>query len=301
MELFKAGDVSVATIIEREGPQRTAQQLLPSSDYETARAYMRELDPFVYLPGGNQIYNTYQSFVLRIDGKIIIIDTCTGENAKGRPAHFNFNKQPWLDNLAAEGIAFEDVDMVICTHQHVDHVGWNTRLEGRDVSGRWVPTFPNAKYIFGRAEYEYWEDQVRKGRTLPGMIWTDSCLPVVEAGQADLVEADHRLSNRIWLQPTFGHTPGHFCVNVDAGEGQRIIFSGDLMHHPVQCREPDWSSFACEDPAQAAITRREFLEEVADTGTIIVPEHFPFPTAGRVERDGDRFRYRFLRPWSESF
>ena len=223
MRLFSVADVEVGTVIEREGPQRTTQQLLPTSDYETARAYMRELDPFVYLPGGNQIYNTYQSFVLRIDGKIILIDTCTGENTKGRPAHFNFPKQAWLDNLKAEGIAFEDVDMVICTHQHVDHVGWNTRLEGRDVSGRWVPTFPNAKYIFGRLEYEYWEQQVRNGRALAAMIWTDSCLPVVEAGQADLVEADHRVSNRIWLTPTFGHTPGHFCVNVDAGAAHHLL------------------------------------------------------------------------------
>lgn len=289
MQLFGFGDAVVSTIIEREGPQRKTLELFPDADARRAKAHFLEMESFVYLPASDRIYNTYQSFLLQFGGRNIVIDTCVGEN-KARPPHFAlYPKKPWLDNFASTGLSFDDVDTVICTHLHVDHCGWNTRL----VDGRWVPTFPKATYYFTETEYAYWEQKTREGYELPGRIWTDSCLPVVTAGQAKLVAMDHRFDDDMWLSPTPGHTPGHVCINVCKG-GQHVVFTGDLMHHALQCREPDWSSCFCEDREASARTRRTFLESVAGTGTIVVPEHFPFPTAGRVERDGPGFRYRFI-------
>jgi len=295
MKLFSIDDVEVSALIEREGPQRKTRELFPLADGERARAHLREMEPFLYLPASDRIYNTYQSFLVRIGGRTILIDTCVGEN-KARPPQFAYPKTPWLEALAEERLSFEQIDLVICTHLHVDHVGWNTRL----INGRWVPTFPKARYLFGRVECEYWEEQVNKGNDLAGRIWTDSCLPLIHAGRVDLAEMDARLAPNLWLSPAPGHTPGMFCVNVVSATGRRIMFVADVLHHPIQCREPDWSTCFCADPRGAAQTRRQLFEEIADTDVIIVPEHVPFPTAGRIEADGERFRYRFAFPWWRS-
>jgi len=297
MELFSIGDVRVSALIEREGPQRKTAELFPAADPELAARHFREMEPFLYLPASDRIYNTYQSFLVRTPGKTILIDTCVGEN-KARPPQFSaYPKKPWLDAFAAEGLSFEDIDLVICTHLHVDHVGWNTRL----INGRWEPTFPNARYIFGRVECEYWEARVNAGDDLAGRIWTDSCLPIIRSGRLDLVEMDADLGGGMKLRPAPGHTPGMFCVEFACGGKerikQRIMFVADVLHHPIQCREPSWSTCFCVDPVQAATTRRELFEEIADSDVIIVPEHVPFPTAGRIESDGERFRYRFAFPW----
>jgi glyoxylase-like metal-dependent hydrolase (beta-lactamase superfamily II) len=293
MKLFSCDNVQISALIEREGPQRRTTELFPGADRERARAHFREMEPFLYQPASDRIFNTYQSFLVRIPGRTILIDTCVGEN-KARPPQFAaYPKTPWLEALAAEGLSFDQIDVVICTHLHVDHVGWNTRL----VGGRWEPTFPNATYVFGRVECEYWEEQVNKGHDLAGRIWMDSCLPLIRAGRAELVETDARLGTNVWLSPAPGHTPGMFCVNVISGGGRRVMFVADVLHHPIQCREPDWSTCFCVDPIEAARTRRRLFEEVADTDAIIVPEHVPFPTAGRIVTDGERFRYRFAFPW----
>jgi glyoxylase-like metal-dependent hydrolase (beta-lactamase superfamily II) len=228
-----------------------------------------------------------------VGGRTILIDTCVGDN-KARPPHFAaYPKFPWLEALKAEGVGFDQVDMVINTHLHVDHVGWNTRL----VNEQWVPTFPKATYVFGRLECEYWQEQMNKGHDLPGRIWTDSILPIIQAGKADLVEMDARLAPNLWLSPAPGHSPGMFCVNIISNTGKRIMFVADAIHHPIQAREPDWSTCFCADPVQAAKTRRALFEEIADKDVVIVPEHVPFPTAGRIKSDGDRYRYVFAFPW----
>ena len=288
MRPFQVGDFSVSSIIEREGPIRTPAVMFPTSDPQLAARHLSEIGANTWSPTSGILFNTYQTFVLRRGGEVILIDTCVGEN-KARPPHFNYSKQPWLDGFARQKLTFEEVDVVINTHLHVDHCGWNTRL----VDGRWMPTFPRAKYYMGRVEFEYWGQQMRQGWELPGRIWTDSALPLVESGHAQLVEVEAELAGDIRLIPTPGHTPGHFCVAVES-RGEKAIFVGDLMHHPLQCREPQWSSCFCVDPQHAARTRRQFFESVADTGTIIVPEHFPYPTAGRITRDGGAFRWKFL-------
>jgi glyoxylase-like metal-dependent hydrolase (beta-lactamase superfamily II) len=288
MKPFTIGEFQVSSIIEREGPIRPAAVMFPTSDPQIAARHLQEIGSNTWSPTSGILFNTYQTFVLRRRQEIVLIDTCVGEN-KARPPHFNYPKPPWLDGFARQGIEFEGVTAVINTHLHVDHCGWNTRL----VNGRWVPTFPRATYYMGRTEFDYWEQQTRQGWELPGRIWTDSALPLVELGRARLVDTDAVITEGIRLMGTPGHTPGHFCVNVES-QGKRAIFVGDLLHHPLQCREPEWSSCFCVDPVLAATTRRQFFELVADTETIIVPEHFPYPTAGRIVRDGASFRWKFL-------
>jgi glyoxylase-like metal-dependent hydrolase (beta-lactamase superfamily II) len=183
-----------------------------------------------------------------------------------------------------------DIDYVFCTHLHIDHTGWNTRLEG----GKWVPTFPKAKYIFYRKEYEHWE----KAAAGPPPyvhdpnVWRMNCQPIVEAGRAQLVDDTFSLDDTFFLSVTPGHTPHHCCVHIRS-KGQEAIVTGDLMHHPLQCREPDWSTIFCWDKEMAASSRRSFLGKHAGTGMLVMPIHFPHPTAGRIEADGVRFRYRF--------
>ncbi len=288
MKPITVGDFGISSIIERDGPWRRPAAMFPTCDPAVAARHLRRMDPVHYAPASDLLVITYQTLVVRTPHHTILIDTCTGED-KGLPAPMDFPKQPWLDGFAAHGLAFDDIDYVFCTHLHVDHVGWNTRL----IDGRWVPTFPNAKYIFSRREYEFWETENDRGADPPGPVWRDSCRPVVEAGQALLVDDDWELEDGIWLTPTPGHSPGHVCVNVRS-QGQRAVFTGDLMHHALQCIEPDWSTCFCADPAMAARSRRGVLEDVADTDTIVVPTHFPGPTAGRVVGHDESWRFQFL-------
>lgn len=283
------GDVAVSSIIERDGPWRRPAEMYSHVDPALARARLLELEPFVYDRERDLLVITYQTFVVKTRHHVILIDTCAGENKQGLGPKLDFPKKPWLDGFAAHGLAYEDIDYVLCTHLHFDHCGWNTRL----VDGRWVPTFPNAKYLFSRREYEFWEEQTRISADPPGMVWTESCLPIVEAGQARLVDDDYALDDEIWLTPSPGHTPGHVCVNLRSN-GQRAIFTGDLMHHAVQCLEPDWSTCFCYDPVASAGTRRRVLEDVADTDVVVVPAHFPGSTAGHVGVAGGGFRFSFL-------
>lgn len=158
VEIVRAGAWSVSTITEREGPQRRPHELFPGIDREAAAKVLADFPHSSFAPATGRLFHTYQSFVLRTPTRTILIDTCVGEG-KARPPHFGFPKQDWLDALGADGLTVEDIDIVINTHMHVDHVGWNTVLD----NGRWVPTFPNASYYFGQVEYDFWQDKVRMG------------------------------------------------------------------------------------------------------------------------------------------
>ena len=287
MREIAIGDVRITSIIERDGPWRTPEVMFPKYDPEVGRRYLAELPPFVFDQASGLMVITYQTFVVRTPRHTILVDTCTGED-KGYAAPFDFPKQAWMQGFRAQGLTFEDIDYVFCTHLHIDHCGWNTRL----VNGRWVPTFPRAKYVFHKREYAAWEEATARGESPPGEVWRMNCLPVVEAGQALLVDDDFALDDTVWLSPTPGHSPCHCCVNIRSG-GARAVVTGDLMHHALQCREPAWFTIFDWDPAQAVQSRRRFLGEIADTDTLVLPVHFPAPTAGRVEADGDRFWYRF--------
>jgi glyoxylase-like metal-dependent hydrolase (beta-lactamase superfamily II) len=210
----------------------------------------------------------------------MLVDTCVGNDKdRGGRRPFHMLRTDFLDRLTAAGFPPESIDVVVCTHLHVDHVGWNTRL----ADGRWIPTFPRARYLFARAEWEHWTSETDDDTK---RIMADSVGPIVDAGLADLVDADHRVSDEIWLMPTPGHTPGHASVRLSAG-GADAVITGDLMHHPVQVGEPEWGSNFDSDVAAARVTRRAFCERYADRPVAVLGTHFHHPTAGRiVRRDG---------------
>ena len=289
MQPIRIGDVTITSIIERAGPWRTPEAMFPAYDPALGQQHLATLDPCVFDPASGKMMITYQTFVVRTPHHTILVDTCTGED-KNYPAPMDFPKQPWLDGFHAEGLKFEDIDYVFCTHLHIDHCGWNTRLQ----NGRWVPTFPRAKYVFHKREYEFWDAATTRGENPPGAVWEMNCRPVVEAGQALLVDDDYALDDTVWLTPTPGHAPCHCCVNIRS-RGQNAVVTGDLMHHALQCRELDWSTIFDWDPKLAAASRKKFLGSIADTATLVLPVHFPSPTVGRIEADGERFQYRFKR------
>jgi glyoxylase-like metal-dependent hydrolase (beta-lactamase superfamily II) len=183
--------------------------------------------------------------------------------------------------LAAAGISFGDIDYVMCTHLHVDHVGWNTRLD----NGRWVPTFPKARYVFGKTEFDYWTETHAKTPVPP---FADSVLPVVEARQAEIVRDDYAIGDHTRILPTPGHTPGHVAFTFGRGRDD-AVFSGDLMHSPLQTHYPELSAKFDVDQPQAATTRRDFLERYCDTDTLCCTAHFPSPSTGRIRRADNGF------------
>jgi glyoxylase-like metal-dependent hydrolase (beta-lactamase superfamily II) len=192
----------------------------------------------------------------------------------------------FMRGLAAAGFSVDDIDYVFCTHLHVDHVGWNTRLE----NGRWVPTFPKARYVFGKTEYDYWAEQNTKAEN---PVYLDSVLPVVEAGLAEMVTSDHALGDHVRLLSTPGHTPGHVAVCFGKGSDEAVM-SGDLMHSPLQTRYPELSVNFDVDKAQSAATRRSFLERYCDTKTLCCTAHFPSPSTGRIKRWDNGFKCEMI-------
>src|SRR6516162_1945921 len=198
MKKLSIGDVTIISIIERDGPWRTPQEMFPAYDPINGKRHLAELDPEVFDPASGKMVITYQTYIVRTPRHTVLIDTCTGED-KGYPPPMDFPKQPWLDGFAAAGLRFQDIDYVFCTHLHIDHCGWNTVL--RD--GRWVPTFPKAKYIFHKGEYAAWEESTKRGETRAGgggNVFRYNCQPVVEAGQALLVDDGYQLDDTFWAR-----------------------------------------------------------------------------------------------------
>jgi glyoxylase-like metal-dependent hydrolase (beta-lactamase superfamily II) len=236
-----------------------------------------------------RIRMSFHSMLVESEGLRIVIDTCLGNN-KPRPApawdpalEWHMRKGPYLDHLARAGFTRESIDLVVLTHLHGDHLGWNTMLEG----GRWVPTFPNARYLIVREEWDYWSQVDQMHFRVP---LNDSLLPVIEAGLVDWVKPTHRINDEIFYEPTPGHTPGHVAVVV-ASRGESAVTTGDLIHHPVQCAYPEWICTFDLDSALAAKTRRNFLSRCADDRSLVFGTHFAAPSAGRVVRHETAFRY----------
>jgi glyoxylase-like metal-dependent hydrolase (beta-lactamase superfamily II) len=281
--------ITIDRVLEHERTVFPLNMLYPAARAEALEVHRPWLVPRVIDPTTGLLVLAFQTFVVRTPRRTILVDTCSG-NDKPRPQkpRYHLSQWPYLERLAAVGVAPESVDLVVFTHLHVDHVGWNTRL----VGGRWVPTFPRARYLFVRPEWEYWRDEYKRPEFHDDPYYEDSLRPVLEAGQVDLVEADHALDDGVWLEPTHGHTPGHVSVRVRGG-GREAVMSGDLMHTAVQCAEPDWSSCFCVDPDASRRTRRAFLERYADTETLVLPAHFPTPGGGHVVRAGDSYRFVF--------
>lgn len=291
MPELRIGDVTISAIMEYVKPSALAADFFRPFDADTLAAILPDIPETQFDHVSGRLILSFQSFVIRTPRHVMLIDTCCGED-KFLPKPMPHPTDAWLTGLHALGLSEADIDFVLCTHLHIDHTGWNTRLE----KGRWVPTFPNAKYVFSRAEYGYWEAVAARGPTGDSVsdgIWEMNCLPVAEAGQALLVDDGFRLDEYVSLVPSPGHSPHHVCIRIESG-GQEAIAIGDMMHSLIQCHAPDWSSRVCWDPVQAAASRRSILSEAAARGAVILPMHFPCPTAGRVTAHGPAFAYDFI-------
>lgn len=288
------GDVEVVKVLEWAGEIAPARDIVPSPA-ELWADNARWLAPDHWNPGTGGYVGAVQTWVLRSEGRVVLVDTGVG-NDRERPQIplFDHLSTDFPDRLAAAGVRPEDVDVVVNTHIHYDHVGWNTRL--RD--GDWVPTFPNATYLIPRADATYFDprnahrrpaprterDRVRREGSL--LVYADSVAPVL--GRAVLWEGSHRIDRNLTLEPAPGHTPGSSVLRLSSGT-DRAVFVGDLLHSPVQIVAPEHSSCFCEDPAQAAATRRQVLERAADQRELVIPAHFGGSGAAEVRRDGSRF------------
>ena len=283
---WRIGRVTVTKIVELEVtggsrfllPQATREAVLPIS----------WLQPD-FADAAGRLKMSIHALVVDTGERRIIVDTCLGNDKEGRRIPgWNRLQTGFLGDLAAAGYPREAIDTVVCTHLHVDHVGWNTMLaEAPDGKQSWVPTFPRARYLMGRAEYGYWTRQSQRDDMRP--VLADSVAPVFDAGLVDLVDAEHRICDEVSLVPTPGHTPGHVSVRI-ASSGDEALITGDFMHHPCQIAQPDWSSTADSDPETALRTRRRMLTLLADAPILVVGTHFAGRTAGHVVPDGEAFR-----------
>jgi glyoxylase-like metal-dependent hydrolase (beta-lactamase superfamily II) len=278
---WQVGRVRITRIVEMELPVPAgAENFLPQA---TAAELRKSSWLYPHFVGEDDTLKlSIHALLVDAPGLRLVVDTCIGND---RPRGITGGQPlatPFLQHLAEAGWSREGVDAVVCTHLHVDHVGWNTML----VDGKWVPTFPGARYFIGRREYEHWSAE---GDAEQQTILGDSVKPIFEAGLAELVELDHVISPEIRLVPSTGHTPGHVSVMI-ASEGARAVITGDMTHHPCQLAHPDWSPAFDSDRTAAAVTRARLFAEWADQPILVIGTHYAAPTAGRVVRDGAAYR-----------
>ena len=280
MTTLKVGDVTIDCVYECDASNALNRILPQATKAEVER--IGWLYPHFVTPEG-RLKGDIQAVCVKTPDRRMIVDTCVG-NDKVRPLRPEWDRLQTdvLERLGKLGFGQDQVDTVMCTHLHVDHVGWNTRL----VGGKWVPTFPKAKYLMARDELEHWQNEDAE---LPQQVLADSVQPIFDAGLAKAVAMDYEIGDGIRLIPTPGHTPGHVAVLIES-RGERALITGDFVHHPCQIAHPHWSSNVDSDPELAAYTRRRIFDMYADTPTLIVGTHFAAPTAGRLVRDGDAYR-----------
>ena len=285
------GDLQIMRAVEMVMPF-DRRSFFPDTTEEDWAPHRHWLEPDALDPASGDLLLPMQSYIVRTSRHTILIDSCIGNDKErpSRPLWHRKSDDTYMRALAAHRIAPQQIDFVMCTHLHGDHVGWNTRLE----DGRWVPTFPNARYVFSAREIAAWRDEGHE--KFPRAPYEDSVHPVIEAGLADLVDNDHALDDEVWLEPTPGHTPDHVAIRL-ASRGEDAVMSGDLMHSPVQCLHPDWRPWPDWDPTIAAKTRRAFLERYCDTATLVCTAHFPLPSAGRIVSTADGFRFEYEEAW----
>ena len=278
---WKVGDVTITKIVEMESVGGS-RFILPQASRE-AVSHLDWMKPH-FMSDDGRLKMSVHALVVQTPTRRIIVDTCIGNDKQGRfVPGWNNLQGPFLQDLQQAGHVREDIDTVLCTHLHVDHVGWNTML----VDGQWQPTFPNARYLMGRTEFEYWRE--RSDHHEQSAVFGDSVKPVFDAGLVDLVDTSHRVCNEVRLVPTIGHTPGHVSVEISS-KGQQALITGDFIHHPCQMAYPAWASAADTDQEQSTHTRWDVFGRLAGTPTLVIGTHFAGATAGRIVRDGDAFR-----------
>jgi glyoxylase-like metal-dependent hydrolase (beta-lactamase superfamily II) len=276
---WQIGDVRISQLVEIAQVGGKLQLLPDVTPEQLGR--IDWLQPHFVSPAGELRMNI-QMLVIETPARRMVVDTCVGNDKTIALEDWAHLQLPFLDDLASMGHPPESIDTVICTHLHVDHVGWNTRK----VGGRWRPTFENARYLMVEKEFAHW----RSLEDDPfGEVFSESVEPVFDAGLVDLVASDHDVGDGVRLEPTPGHTPGHVSVHIRS-RGEEAVITGDLMHHPCQIARPDWSTAFDTDAEQALRTREAFLERYADRPVLVLGTHFADPVGGRLVRDGETYR-----------
>ena len=279
---FAAGDLTIHRIIEQETTFLPALELLPGLTPDLLAENRSWMQKAGAIDANDVLILCFQSYVVKTPHHTILIDSCIGnDKLRPRPQWNLKTDDAYMRALAAAGFSVDDIDFVMCTHLHADHVGWNTRLE----DNRWVPTFPNARYVFAKDEFDYSTEQ--HART-PRPAFDDSVLPIIEANKAEIVRNDYTIGDHVRILPTPGHTPGHVAFTFGRGKDD-AVFSGDLMHTPLQTRYPELSAKFDDDQTQAAVTRRNFLERYCDTDTLCCTAHFPSPSVGKIRHRDNGF------------
>ncbi|ROZ68737.1 MBL fold metallo-hydrolase [Ramlibacter sp. WS9] len=294
--MWRVGDITITRLVEVQatmpgGPDGPLPDATPDKVMK-----MRWLYP-AFADALGLLKMSVHALLIQTPDKRIVVDTCIGNGKERTSDHFNRLNTSFLADLESLGWTRDSIDGVLCTHLHIDHVGWNTMWDG----SRWVPTFPKAKYYMGRVEYEFWSRELRgedvtPGKTAETLAWMDtratfedSVQPVIDAKLVELVEVDAQIAPGIRLMHTPGHTPGHVSVVIESG-GSRAVITGDMLHHPCQLAAHNWASGFDTDSQESTRTRQSFCEEFADTQTLIIGTHWAGPTAGRVVRDEGGYR-----------
>jgi len=276
MQTWEIGDISVTSVIEVEGPTPGTFLFEGATPERVAAEHGWARGTFVDDDG--MLLARVQALVIRSAGSTVVVDTCVGNDKHRDVPSWNQLDLPFLERFAAAGFDPQTVDAVVCTHLHTDHVGWNTML----VDGVWQPTFPESRYLFAGPEYRHWAAEPFNQRPEHG----DSIQPIVDAGLLELVDTDAEIAPGVRLVPTPGHTPGHCSVLLSSG-GSTALITGDFMHHAVQVAAPGWCSHFDTDQAHGERTRREFIEEHADTDLLVIGTHFGGPGSGRIVSTDD--------------
>jgi len=281
METWKIGNVTITRVVDVL-QDIDLTMLIPEATPDNLEPMSGWLKPHFINEDGT-IPLSIHTFLVESEGVKILVDTCIG-NDKPRPLpDWNLRQGQFLEQLEEAGAKRESVDIVLCTHLHVDHVGWNTILE----NDSWVPTFANARYLIGEKEWEYWKDEEDP---FGAEAKQDSILPVIESGLVDFVDSSHEITSEVSLIPTPGHTPGHVSVKIES-EGQRAVITGDLFHHPVQFSRPKWKDIADVQSEIAEISREAFMDQYSEN-TLVLGTHFAAPTAGRIVMDEGVYRFQ---------
>jgi glyoxylase-like metal-dependent hydrolase (beta-lactamase superfamily II) len=294
MATWKIGGTTITRVGEVLGfASLPPEQYFSGFDRDLLGRHLDWLVPDHYSQKDDRLISSVHSWLIRTERHTILLDCCAG-NHKNRPGFPRFHQldTPFLRSLREAGAAPEDIDIVLCTHLHSDHVGWNTMLH----DGRWVPTFPNAKYLFSRIEND-WGDPRRNpmaaGDPMRANGYLDSVLPVIEAGQAELIEDQFAIGDALVIEPAPGHTRGHVVLRLD-DRNKKAVFCGDVVHHPLQVYAPHLNSSFCELPDEARATRRRILEHCAEYRALLFPIHFGDPHVAAIARAGDAFSVRFV-------
>jgi len=279
MNQWQVGNVKITRVIEMEvagGTKFILPQATPEKIIE-----MPWLIPHFADETGKLIMSIH-ALVIETPSNKMIVDTCIGNDKQRNIPTWTNLQLPFLEDLKQAGYDRLEIDTVMCTHLHVDHVGWNTML----VDGEWLPTFPNARYLIGKQEYEYW-DSADPGE-LNGGVMDDSVRPVFDAGLVDLVDMAHQVCEEICFEATTGHTPGHVSIHIRS-EGEEALITGDCIHHPCQIEKIDWASSADFDQAASTATRHQLMSKYADEDILIIGTHFATPTAGYLKSNGELY------------